>query len=90
MNTKIANRIYIDDPSDAVIAWTKENLRFPNPEYEKKQRMGFWVGRTPKELRLYEWNGNTLILPFGVCREIMPLLNGTRVECDFRQDSVVV
>lgn len=89
MNTTIANRIYIEDPSDEIVSWAKDNLRFPNPEYEKKQRMGFWVGRTPKELRLYEWNGNTLILPFGVCREIMPLLKDTMVECDFRQDSVI-
>ena len=90
MITRIANRIYIEDPSDEIQEWTKENLRFPNPEYEKKQRMGFWTGRTPRELRLYEWDGNTLILPFGVAREIMPMLRGTRVECDFRQDNVIV
>ena len=89
MNTKIANRIYIEDPTGDVQNWAKDHLKFPNPEYEKKQRMGFWVGRTPKELRLYEWDGNTLILPFGVCREIMPLLRGTRVYCDFRQDNVI-
>ena len=89
MNTRIANRIWIEDPSEDVKDWAKNNLRFPNPEYEKKQRMGFWVGRTPKELRLYEWDGNTLILPFGVCREIMPLLYGTPLRIDFRQDSVI-
>lgn len=89
MNTRISNRIYIEEPTDQVQEWVKENLKFPNPEYEKKQRMGFWTGRTPKELRLYEWNGNTLILPFGVCREIMPMLRGTPVRCEFRQDSVI-
>ena len=89
MHTTIANRIYVDDPSDVVRQWAKDNLNFPNPEYEKKQRMGFWVGRTPKELRLYEKDGNTLILPFGVVRELMPLLRGTRVETAFKQDSVV-
>jgi len=89
MNTRIANRIYIEEPSEEIQSWAKENLKFPNPEYEKKQRMGFWVGKTPKELRLYEWNGNTLILPFGVCREIMPMLKGTGVYCDFRQDNVI-
>ena len=89
MNTKIANRIYIEDPSKEVVDWAHENLKFPNPEYAKKERMGFWLGRTPKELRLYEWNGNVLVLPFGVCREIMPMLRGTFVECDFRQDSVI-
>lgn len=89
MTTTIANRIYIQDPSAEVKSFATENLKFPNPEFEKKQRMGFWTGRTPRELRLYEWNGNTLILPFGVIRELMPLLRGTRIETDFRQDSVI-
>ena len=89
MNTVIANRIFIEDPTPEVKQWAKDTLCFPNPEYEKKQRMGFWVGRTPRELRLYEWNGNTLVLPFGVTRELMPLLRGTRVDTDFRQNSVI-
>jgi len=89
MNIKIANRIYIEDPTPDVKRWVQENLKFPNPEYEKKFQMGYWVGKTPKELRLYERDGNTLILPFGVCREIMPLLRGHRVYCDFRQDNVI-
>ena len=85
----ISNRIYVENPSREVVDWAKENLEMPNPEYEKKQRMGFWVGQTPKTLRLYEWNGNTLILPFGVCRELMPLIRGELVRCDFKQDSVI-
>ena len=89
MNVRIANRIFIEDPSDEIIEWTKANMKFPNPEYAKKERMGFWTGRTPKELRLYEWNGNTLILPFGVCREIMPMLRGAFVSCEFRQDNII-
>ena len=89
MNTTIANRIYIDDPSDELYEWVKANLKFPNHEFEKKQRMGFWTGRTPRELQMYEWNGHTLILPFGVCRQLMPLLKGTGVFCDFRQDNVI-
>ena len=89
MNVKIANRIYIEDPTPEIKEWVKDNLRFPNPDYVKKERMGFWTGRTPKELRLYERDGNTWILPFGVCREIMPMLRGHRVFCDFRQDNVI-
>ena len=89
MNTVISNRIYVTDPSEELIAWAKENLKFPNPEYAKKERMGFWVGRTPKEIRLYEWNGNTLILPFGVCREIMPMIRESLLTTRFMQDSVI-
>ena len=92
MNTVIANRIWVEEPSDEVVAWAKENLEFPNPEYIKKERMGFWLGRTPKTLRMYEWYGNELIFPFGVCRDLMPLVGARRgrcVECDFRQDAEI-
>lgn len=89
MNTRIANRIYIEDPTKEIRTWAKENLEMPNPEYTKKERMGFWIGRTPKVLRLYERDGDVLILPFGVVREIMPMLRGTTVTTDFRQDSVI-
>ena len=90
MKVKIANRIYIEDPTPELKAWAKENLEMPNPEYAKKERMGYWLGRTPKTLRMYEWDGNTLILPFGVCRDVMPMLYGTPVECDFRQSTEIV
>ena len=89
MNTTIANRIFIEDPTDKIKAWVKWNLIFPNPDYVKKERMGYWTGRTPKEMRLFEWNGRTLILPFGVCREILPLLKGSTVYCDFRQNTII-
>lgn len=89
MTTTIASRIYIEDPSKKIVSWAKENLRLPNPEFEKKERMGFWTGRTPKELRLYERNGDTLILPFGVCREIMPMIKDEPLYTDFRQNNVI-
>lgn len=89
MDTVISNRIYVTDPCDELIAWTKDHLKFPNPEFEKKQQMGLWTGKTPRELRMYEWNGNTLILPFGVCREIMPLVRDGSVHTDFKQDSII-
>ena len=90
MNTKVSNRIYVEDPTKEVIKWAKDNLVFPNPAFEKRQRMGYWTGNTPRELRMFEWDGNTLILPFGVIRELMPLLRGTRVWTAFRQDNVII
>lgn len=89
MNTRIGNRIWINEPTDEIKQWAKNALCFPNPEFEKKQRMGFWTGRTPRELCLYEKDGKTLVLPFGVIREIMPMLRGTPIETEFRQDSVI-
>ena len=74
MTTIIGNVITVRDPTPELRQYVKDQLELPNPEYVKKERMGFWTGRTPKTLRLYEWNGNTLVLPFGLCRELMPLL----------------
>jgi hypothetical protein len=89
MRVRIGSRIRIDDPSDEIVEWAEKNLRFANPEYIKKERMGFWLGRTPRELQMYEWYGNQLTLPFGVCRELMPMLGGAHVECEFQQDADV-
>ena len=86
MNTTIANRIYIEDPTPALVDWAKYDLQIPNPEYAKKERMGLWLGKTPKVLRMYEWHGDTLVLPFGVCREIMNFLREGKIECEFNQD----
>lgn len=85
MRTTISNVITVEEPSRELIRYAREHLELANPEYEKKQRMGFWVGRTPKKLRLYEWNGKTLVLPFGLCRELMPMLRAGEVVTDFRE-----
>ena len=55
--------------------WCKQNLKLKNPEYSKKQRMHFWVGNTPEYLHLYETRGDKLILPFGVFRNIFPMID---------------
>ena len=79
MTTIIGNVITVRDPTPELRQYVKDQLELPNPEYVKKERMGFWTGRTPKTLRLYEWNGNALVLPFGLCRELMPLLQAGKI-----------
>lgn len=87
MKTKISNMIYIEDPTDEIEQWAETNLRFPNPEYAKKERMGLWLGRTPRELQMHSWAGHTLVVPFGVCREIMPMLKKGSIECVFPENT---
>lgn len=89
MNVQIGNRIRIEDPSKEVVDWAKKNLVFPNPQYEQKKRMGLWTGTTPRHLQIYEWDGNTIVLPFGVCREIMPMVRGCLTTTAFKQDTVI-
>lgn len=65
----IGCRIRVDHPPADLVTYAKQNLVIQNPDYIKKQRMGFWLGSTPRILRLYETDGDSLILPYGVCKE---------------------
>lgn len=82
MRIKVSNQLYVTNPTPELAAWCKKNLVLPNPDYAKKQRMGFWVGNTPKELCLYEVHGNDLVLPYGVIEKI-PIDENTRFECEW-------
>ena len=79
----ISNVITIDDPSAELLKWCKQNLKLRNPDYTKKQRMHFWVGNTPEYLYLYETHGDKLVLPFGVLRNILPLIDINDSKTDF-------
>ena len=71
----VSNVITIDNPSAELRKWCQQNLKLKNPEYTKKQRMHFWVGNTPEFLHLYEVRGDQLVLPFGVYRNIFPMID---------------
>ncbi len=79
----VSNVITIDNPSGELLRWCRQNLKLKNPEYAKKQRMHFWVGNTPEYLYLYETHGDKLVLPFGVLRNIIPMINIDDLKMDF-------
>lgn len=66
MLAHISSDITIYQPTKDVLDWCEKNLCFDNPEYLKKVRMGFWVGNTPKKIRLYKIVGPCLSVPVGV------------------------
>ena len=70
----VSNVITVENPSAELLKWCKQNLKLKNPDYTKKQRMHFWVGNTPEYLYLYETHGDKLVLPFGVYRNIFPMI----------------
>lgn len=70
MLIEVSNVITIYDPTPEAEKWCEKHLVLSNPEYAKKQRMGFWVGKTPKTIRLYEKDGDRLVLPYGVLRDL--------------------
>ena len=79
----VSNVITVDNPSEELLKWCKQNLKLKNPEYAKKVRMHFWVGNTPEYLYLYETRGDKLVLPFGVLRNIMPMINLDDLKMNF-------
>ena len=80
----VSNVITVENPSRELLSWCTKNLRLRNPEYDKKVRMHFWVGKTPEWLYLYETNGDKLVLPYGVLRNILPMVNTDEIQTAFQ------
>ena len=70
MRLVVGATLAVENPTSEVMVWCSKNLRLANPEYTRKIRMSLWVGNTPATLALYEQHGNTLILPFGLLRNL--------------------
>lgn len=82
MQVTLSSTITVENPSEELVQWCKQNLKLKNPDYSNKVRMHKWVGDTPEYLYLYEKHGNSLILPFGTLKDIIPMISG----CEFRRD----
>lgn len=46
----------------------QERLRWPNPEFVKRQEAGRSIWNCPREITLYQQRGGTLIVPFGLLK----------------------
>lgn len=70
MKVCVKSKIQISNPSDAILDYCKKNLVLDNPDYFKKERMGKWLGNTPRTIQLYEKIGDDLVLPFGCLQDV--------------------
>lgn len=70
MKIILSNIIEIQNPTKEVLDYCKKDLTFKNPDYIKKQRMGFWCGRTPKSISLYDYYEDNIYLPIGCFEDI--------------------
>lgn len=73
MKIRIANKLFISEPTPAVQFYCKDKLILDNPDYYKKERLGKWTGSTPKTLCLFERVDDGLWLPFGCMQDIWEL-----------------
>ena len=74
MKVTVGSEIRIQHPTPELVAWVREELVMPNPEYSKKLRMGLWVGKTPAQISMYRVDGDSLYLPCGAGKGIRPFL----------------
>lgn len=64
----LGNELTIEDYTAEMEYWCLSNLVYNNPEYIKKERMGLWLGKTPKQIYMYKRYFDKLVLPFGMCQ----------------------
>ena len=86
MTMIISNQIIIskNEPCySKVLDYCKSELVVNNPEYSKKERMGFWVGNTPKKLLLYQLVSGNLVLPYGTLMDIMHIEKNIEIDARF-------
>lgn len=89
MQITVGSTITVEHPSPELVLWCKKNLIISNPEYAKKLRMHFWLGNTPKDLCLYEINGDSVILPYGTLRDILPMISSAKAFRAFTERKTV-
>lgn len=70
MKITLTNIIEIQDSTKEILDYCKKELTFNNPDYIKKQRMGFWTGKTPKTISLYDYYQDNIYLPIGCFDDI--------------------
>lgn len=74
MQVSIGAEIRIRDASKALQNWCRENLILANPEYTDRARRGLWTGNTPKYIWLFRVDGDELVVPVGVGRDVRAFL----------------
>lgn len=73
MKVILTNIIEIQEPTKEILDYCKKELTFSNPDYIKKQRMGFWTHGTPKKLTLYDYYEKNIYVPIGCFDDIWKL-----------------
>lgn len=69
----VGNQLRIQEPTADLLDWCKKNMVLANPDYAKKVRMHLWLGNIPQKLYLMQWDGDTLVLPYGCLNTVLSM-----------------
>jgi len=89
MKTIISNNIRVFDPTLELFDFCDKNLKLDNPDYIQALRMGRYIGKMSRYMRLYEVRDNSIILPFGVIKEIYPMISSGEIVLDFSSNAPI-
>lgn len=83
MEIIISNIIQIKNPTQEIKDYCKKELIIKNPEYSKKVQMGFWTGKTPKVIHLFDYDKDNIYLPIGCFDDIYNMYPDTSLYTDY-------
>lgn len=70
MEIHLSNVIEIINPTKEMLNFVKKTYTYINPSYIKKQKMGFYIGKTAKTIKLYEIFMGNIYLPIGCFNDV--------------------
>lgn len=66
----------------------REPFEYDNPEFWKRERLGFFTGDTPRKISLVEADTDEIRLPRGVLVRLLEILARERIEPEFVDETV--
>lgn len=75
MKITLNSQIIVENPSKEIKDYCKNKLTIKNPEIQRREAMGFWVGNIEKNIRMFTVNDNKYILPLGCIDDIYEIHN---------------
>lgn len=85
----VDSEIRIVGADNSVKDYCKNRLTLSNPDYEKKRRMGMWVGNTPKTIKFYYTDGDDYIVPFGCLKDMVSIIGKSNFEIRLPKHSTI-
>lgn len=67
------NNLTLKDVPSLLRSELKNGLSFPNPKWVENEKHGYWNGETPKTVKLYEQDGDDLLIPRGFVNQLIAL-----------------
>jgi len=74
----VDSQIKIQNPSQEIKNYCRNELNIKNPEIKKKERMGFWTGNLSRYIKMYSINGDTYVLPLGCIDDVWKMTKGNQ------------